>query len=378
MKSNSNVKSFRKISNGIGGLPLGTIPLNGQFGTDLRNTNDIDGNGVADLIVGAVGNNGYNGANYIIGIDSSLNPTLISIIDQYDIPIVNSGVRFGRSVCHIGDIDNDGTIELASGATYYDGKRGEVIIYSMEPKYSVGIGGSKVVCQGHCDGIATANVVGGVPPFSYAWNTGATTSFIANLCTGFYNVTITDANGDTCSRDVSIKTQIPPVVSLGPDITITTNDTHFLSPGLGYYLCVFNGIYYTDSLSISGNDLGAGTFVYYIDVTDSTGCVGSDTIVITVTLYNGINAGESIGDRNIKIIPNPNSGKFVLELSIIESESDYVLKLFNSQGQLVIQQEIDFENGIVSFDYGNLISGAYYIRIEADGCVMNSKLVIIK
>jgi hypothetical protein len=45
------------------------------------------------------------------------------------------------------------------------------------------------------DGSITSSVQGGIPPYSYAWSTGATTANINNVATGAYSLTVTDANG---------------------------------------------------------------------------------------------------------------------------------------------------------------------------------------
>lgn len=50
-------------------------------------------------------------------------------------------------------------------------------------------------CGGASDGTATAVVTGGTAPFSYTWNTGATTQSITGLPSNYYYLEITDANG---------------------------------------------------------------------------------------------------------------------------------------------------------------------------------------
>lgn len=49
-------------------------------------------------------------------------------------------------------------------------------------------------CGGN-DGSIIANVSGGFPPFTYAWNNSATTAVASGLSVGEYNVVITDNNG---------------------------------------------------------------------------------------------------------------------------------------------------------------------------------------
>lgn len=54
------------------------------------------------------------------------------------------------------------------------------------------------------EGTAAASVSGGVPPYSYLWSTGETSSSIANLRWGSYSVLITDANGCTASLTFNV------------------------------------------------------------------------------------------------------------------------------------------------------------------------------
>lgn len=46
-----------------------------------------------------------------------------------------------------------------------------------------------------CNGSATVYPSGGTPPYSYSWSTGDTAQTISSLCSGFYQVTVTDAGG---------------------------------------------------------------------------------------------------------------------------------------------------------------------------------------
>ncbi|MFZ1398077.1 MAG: hypothetical protein WAS33_14330, partial [Candidatus Promineifilaceae bacterium] len=52
---------------------------------------------------------------------------------------------------------------------------------------------------GYPTGIMEATISGGVPPYTIAWNTGATTEIITGLLPGTYSVTVTDAVGTEAS-----------------------------------------------------------------------------------------------------------------------------------------------------------------------------------
>ncbi len=62
-----------------------------------------------------------------------------------------------------------------------------------------------VNCYGSCNGSATLNVIGGLQPYSYGWNTGTVLSQTNNtLCAGNYLVTVSDAAQCTSVTSVNI------------------------------------------------------------------------------------------------------------------------------------------------------------------------------
>jgi len=59
-------------------------------------------------------------------------------------------------------------------------------------------------CVDTCDGQLTVLPSNGVEPYTYNWDNGATTSTIADVCSGIYFVTVTDATGCSASTSVSL------------------------------------------------------------------------------------------------------------------------------------------------------------------------------
>lgn len=78
-------------------------------------------------------------------------------------------------------------------------------------------------CSDSQDGLISAAVFGGLPPFSYQWSNGATTSTIFNVTPGFYQVTISDALGCTIVRNTTLTAPTPLLVSA--NIQNATPDT---------------------------------------------------------------------------------------------------------------------------------------------------------
>jgi len=73
-------------------------------------------------------------------------------------------------------------------------------------------------CNGQSDGAIDIEVTGGSPPYSYAWNNGATTASISDVPAGIYNAVITDSHG--CSLTTgAVEVSQPETLSI--DVLVT-------------------------------------------------------------------------------------------------------------------------------------------------------------
>ena len=64
-------------------------------------------------------------------------------------------------------------------------------------------------CNDPNSGTVSMEVLGGVAPFTYAWNTGATTQNLSNISAGTYSITVTDNNECTLSEEVIVDPAMP-------------------------------------------------------------------------------------------------------------------------------------------------------------------------
>ncbi|UTW67775.1 T9SS type A sorting domain-containing protein [bacterium SCSIO 12643] len=145
---------------------------------------------------------------------------------------------------------------------------------------------SNVTCFGGADGGVTASATGGTTAYVYAWNTGAATASITGLMAGTYTVTITDANG--CTDTSSAMVTEPPLLSvdLGNDTSVCFGGSLTLDPGAGFasYLWQDNSTNQTYNVDTST----PGVADYSVTVTNSNGCIGFDTINVTVFQATGV------------------------------------------------------------------------------------------
>ncbi|MBL4577295.1 MAG: hypothetical protein JKX74_02410, partial [Flavobacteriales bacterium] len=148
---------------------------------------------------------------------------------------------------------------------------------------------SIISCSGDSSGFATVNAVGGTAPFTYLWNDPAaqTTATATGLTAGSYTVTVTDNRScsDAASITITQVTSAPLSVSISDTTNILCNGLSTgatavsTSGGTLPYTFLWNDANaQTDSIATG---LVAGT--YYVVVTDSVGCPGSDTVIITQT-----------------------------------------------------------------------------------------------
>jgi gliding motility-associated-like protein len=149
---------------------------------------------------------------------------------------------------------------------------------------------TSITCNGLCNGSATITATGGVPGYTFQFNTTPapttnTTGLLSSLCTGNYSVTVTDNNN--CTQGISFNITTPQAIT----ITATPNNlscngvcngsiTASASGGTpSYTFQLLTPTPATINTAPPYTGLCAGT--YTLRVTDSQGCVQTRTVTIT-------------------------------------------------------------------------------------------------
>ena len=150
-----------------------------------------------------------------------------------------------------------------------------------EPTELIVTGNSVAVkCKNGNDGSATINVNGGISPYTYVWNTGATTTSISNLVAGTYNVTVKDANN--CVKSITLVVIEPTELMIstssiavkcknGKDGSVTVVPTGGTAP----YTYRWSNSATTQTV----NGLIAG--MYSVIVTDVNNCAKNNSVIVT-------------------------------------------------------------------------------------------------
>ncbi|MXV53239.1 DUF11 domain-containing protein [Pedobacter sp. HMF7647] len=164
-------------------------------------------------------------------------------------------------------------------------------------------------CNGNNTGKASVTASGGTSPYTYSWNTGATTSSITSLVAGTYTCTITDAAG--CQVTATVVINEPTALALSPSQTnVDCNGnnngsaTISVTGGTPPYSYSWN----TGETIPVINNLAPGT--YTCTVTDDNGCTATSSVTITqppvlaasVTAKTNVNChGGNTGSATVSV-----------------------------------------------------------------------------
>jgi len=220
------------------------------------------------------------------------------------------------------------------------------LIYVQGPQFT--IASSNISCNGSANGTATVTPV--IPnSYSYSWNTTPpqTTSTINNLLAGTYAVVVTDNNGCSATKSITIN---QPLDSLSTKPTITNIDCNGNSSSvklntsggtLPYSFLWSNG-----STTENLNGIAAGTYQY--TVTDSLQCKSTGSIEIT-QITNDLLLANQVTNVNCN---GQNTG--AINLTVTGGTLPYTYT---------------WSNGSTSEDITNLSAGSYSATVtDANGC----------
>lgn len=150
-----------------------------------------------------------------------------------------------------------------------------------------------VSCNGGLTGNATGFAAGGTAPYTYSWNTGASTASLSGVGAGAYMLTVTDANGCSATASITITEPAALVASIAGQTDVLCNGGSTgaalvaVTGGTAPYTYVWsNG---TTTAALSG--VAAGT--YTVAVTDGNGCM----VTVGVTLTQPTALGTSIAQQ---------------------------------------------------------------------------------
>ncbi|GIV29677.1 MAG: hypothetical protein KatS3mg028_0743 [Bacteroidia bacterium] len=206
-------------------------------------------------------------------------------------------------------------------------------------------------CNGICNGSIALSPSGGTSPYTYTWNTGATTSSLSSLCPGVFSVSVFDANG--CQYPFTYT--LTGGITLNASTFVVNNNCFNDCNGQAAVIGIVGG---TPPYSFNWSDpLGQTTSTavalcngnYTCTITDNNGCY--DNFSITITSPSSITANYSA--------TNPTCG---------QCDGSVNLTLSGGTPGYTVQ----WSNGNSGLSASNLCAGLYMITVtDTLGCQQN-------
>ncbi len=258
-----------------------------------------------------IGESYYDGSGWSVNIDST-----------------------GNTVA-IGAFANDGT------STNLNDDRGHVRVYKNYSTYDT------------LDIIECGSYIS--PSNNYIWDT-----------TGTYTDIIPNSSGYDSVLTINLTIHLLPVVNIGPDTTLCADDQIILyadSSLYNTYLWSMNSL--LQNIMIDSTGIGLASEEFWVQVTDSNGCMQYDTINITFEICSDINR---IFSNKIFGYPNPTSDRITIQTEGVES-----IKVYDVAGKKIQ----DFQNveDLHIIDLSSKPKGIYIIKVITKKQTITRKLI---
>lgn len=210
-------------------------------------------------------------------------------------------------------------------------------------------------CSDNGTGSIDITVAGGTAPYTYSWSNGSATEDLSGLISGYYIVTVTDANGCTIRRGYAVpKTtfQVARIVQ-SPSCHGATDGKIILQEpagGTAPYTYVWSRDNETGS---SLTDVAAGN--YSVVVTDAAGC--SQVLTFNVSEPSALSANAVISTPGCS-----DDGSYSVDLTVSGGTTPYTY---------------EWSDGDTNEDRSGLAEGTYTVVItDAKGCSLTKEIAV--
>jgi len=221
-----------------------------------------------------------------------------------------------------------------------------------------------MTCVETANGSITTTVVGGVPPYTYVWSTGDTTTSLSGLSSGTYTVTVSDANSDIGTASFTlIHNPIHPQPVLGSlvgpaSVQAWQSYNYNVDPtsGSSFEWQITGGSLNSSTSNAASILWNAGPqgSVTIIE-TDVNGCISDETHQVDILF---VGEESQLPTTEIKAYPNPIQGATYLAFDPTKGRLD--VSVYSVTGEQVLTETLASPNEPMYLD--QLSSGSYFVH----------------
>ena len=247
----------------------------------------------------------------------------------------------------------------------------DTVIVTID-KPEIALGNDTIVCFGE-----SFELDAGDKFDSYSWsdNSIAQTLAIPTNIVGQIQYSVLALTVNNCSAvdTINVNVNTPVKVDLGRD-TIFFDEFRqgtdiLLDAGPGFSSYLWNDNSTTQTYLVDPSNDGEISVV----VTNSTGCVGADTVKVDFRL--GVNSLEV---SSIMMYPNPTSDFITINVTNVTALGVVNVNILDITGKVMMTEKLN-GNGAVfneTYDVSTLATGTYFVKFEANGEVQIHQFVI--
>lgn len=207
--------------------------------------------------------------------------------------------------------------------------------------------------------IALGNILGGAPPYQFAWSNGSTSQNLTSVTAGTYQVTITSADELEATYEFVIDN--PGTLEANSSVfeDQVTIDVIGGVPPYNYYWPNGTDAALNEAVFPVGN--------YVMTISDSNGCSLLSNFSVTFS-------GVEEGDLQLQLFPNPIQAGDAIQLAGFDG-SEHIVQLFDQAGRVVFEKTDRF-SGSIELSADQLVQGIYLIRVSSDKGNWTRKLLV--
>ncbi|MFN5983668.1 MAG: T9SS type A sorting domain-containing protein [Fluviicola sp.] len=245
---------------------------------------------------------------------------------------------------------------------------------------------------GSCDGETYVYAYGGTAPYTYLFSNGSTANPATGLCSGIYNVTITDDAGATVNVPFLVASTVYSPVYIDSTVLDTLSGGIYEDCTITYTTIDSSGVIGwspvgSDSVLVtwfitspSGTTTftstiyypGAGSYAIEVGVYCPVKSVGS-----FIRIYGVINANNQLNVNELtelssSVYPNPFKDNLTIQM---EEMNDYTVSIIDMTGRQVLTQDFVSTTSLSISNVNTLNAGEYLLQVSSDKGIARAKIV---